>query len=225
MKRFALALILTLTACGTPARIPVNPPTPTPAAVDIMSLLFSTNCRDIGGGTTVCDKREANGRIRRTTYTLNNHLGLNGEEIDTHSLYEIDPVRNCIAVVQEETRIHATGALQAIQIYGDTQNESPCWIKELSATSGGPEIDSGLHEFNWTWTHYDTTTGAQIGDAAHGRVSDRTRLTIPLAGNAQLIERYEDLADMTTFYCGVGSYSNPAPGGMITVKQDLGACK
>jgi hypothetical protein len=233
VNRSIYVVIVALAACGSPTRVPVNPPTPPPSLiVDIATLLFSTPCRDIGGGTTVCDTitpeiRSANylidGKITRITYTKGNHLGLGGEEIQTHSIYQVDQKRNCIAVVQEETRIHADLSLQALQTYFDADNNAPCWISALSATAPltlTTPTNGRPGEYSYLWARF---TNGNPNSQSRGRFSDSTVLQIGANGTT-LTERYQDTSGIdpdAPVYCGVGTYG---PSGMISIRQDPGAC-
>lgn len=219
MKRSIYVLILALAACGSPHVTPVVPSVPSPATlVDIATLLFSTPCRDIGGGTILCDSIDANGRITRKTYTPGNHFGLAGEEIETWSIYQIDATRGCIAVVQEETRLRAGGVMQALQTYFDESGAAPCWVSALNAQA--PLTLNTAGEYSYLWVRFDAA-GNPVGDQVQGRYSDSTKLELA-SPVSTLTERYEDFKDMTSVYCGVGTYGDS---GMITVRQDPKACQ
>ncbi|HXI40826.1 MAG TPA: hypothetical protein VNH83_12645 [Bryobacteraceae bacterium] len=233
MKRSIYVVIVALAACGSPTR-PVPVPTPPPSVlVDIATLLFSTPCRDIGR-TTVCDDIAPDGKITRITYTKGNHLGLGGEEIQTHSIYQIDTKRNCIAVVQEETRIHSDLSLQALQtylvgpsdlghsgwvVYPADVGASPCWISALRVTAPLTLRTGG--EYSYVWARFDAN--GNPNSQSRGRFSDSTVLNIG-STETTLTERYQDISldPDAPVYCGVGTYG---PSGMISIRQDLGACK
>lgn len=219
MKKLILFAALVLAGCGGAVKPPVPTPPPLPTAFfasakDLAGYLFDSQLNNIGN-TFVTDIIAADGMITRITYTPGLTYQLtspyHGAEIDTRSIYRIASAKNCIQAIAEETREHSTGKVIAIQNYPNT----PCWLSSDTLTG---RIDNELY----IWNEFDLD--GTVLYPSSGTFDDRTKLTFAGEG-AVLVEFYEDTTlakEMTTPYCGVGSYSLR---GMLSIRQDPTACK
>lgn len=213
-------IALTMTACGSRARVPVQPPA-LPSA-DIASFLFGSLGNNIGGNTTVTDSIDATGRITRKTYTVGLLQTIpgpwTGQEIETWSIYQRDDVAGCVRAVAEEGHLHATGQFIGAQEY-DTQ---PCWVSGKTIAAGQAAIVTVINEAPYSWYQMDTTGGKT--NQAKGVWGDKTSLTFD-GRQMNLVEDYQDLSTGATSapYCGLSLYLSQPPG-MKSVVQQPSAC-
>ncbi len=159
--------------------------------IPIVPALFATDARNVGPAY-IYDRIGANGEIARVAYSPTGAT-------ETHSIYQIDTRRNCIAVIREETWNHPPTQLQSVQTYPD----APCWINSLTIQPG-QRIHTEIRGARWTWVNDRAPSPA---GPASGVFNDWTTLTAGLDGRLHLLEYYDSRSGAKdTPYCMQGDY-------------------